>query len=151
MRSITAILIILPIGIRIHPNQPIIIINSDLKLENVLLTEDLNVKLIDFGFTRAYNPNRLLDSYCGSIAYAAPEMIPGKKYQGPDADIWSLGIIMYTIYCGYLPFDDENEPNMHRKIMELDYDLPDFLTLGIFDVELKMNRNQRPYFKNDCH
>jgi serine/threonine protein kinase len=57
----------------------------------VLLTDDFNVKVIDFGFTREYNDRNLLDTYCGSVAYAAPEMISGRKYSGPQADIWSLG------------------------------------------------------------
>ena len=63
----------------------------DLKLENILLTDDLRVKVIDFGFTREYNDRKLLDTYCGSVAYAAPEMIEGKKYSGTSTDIWSLG------------------------------------------------------------
>ncbi|KAJ3075647.1 hypothetical protein HDU98_007331 [Podochytrium sp. JEL0797] len=103
-------------------------VHRDLKLENVLLTEDLTVKVIDFGFTRPYNEMNLLDTYCGSVAYAAPEMITGKKYSGPRADIWSLGVIIYTLLCGYLPFDDDNEAIIHQKINALDYELPDFLS-----------------------
>ncbi|ORY36199.1 hypothetical protein BCR33DRAFT_855449 [Rhizoclosmatium globosum] len=87
-------------------------VHRDLKLENVLLTEDLTVKVIDFGFTRPYNERNLLDTYCGSVAYAAPEMITGKKYSGPRADIWSLGVIL----------------NRAPKINALDYELPDFLS-----------------------
>ncbi|KAI9339574.1 kinase-like domain-containing protein [Obelidium mucronatum] len=103
-------------------------VHRDLKLENVLLTEDFTVKVIDFGFTRPYNERNLLDTYCGSVAYAAPEMITGKKYSGPRADIWSLGVILYTLLCGYLPFDDDNEAIVHQKINALDYELPDFLS-----------------------
>ncbi|KAJ3028054.1 UNVERIFIED_CONTAM: hypothetical protein HDU68_002570 [Siphonaria sp. JEL0065] len=108
-------------------------VHRDLKLENVLLTEDFTVKVIDFGFTRPYNERNLLDTYCGSVAYAAPEMITGKKYSGPRADIWSLGVILYTLLCGYLPFDDDNEAVVHQKINALDYELPDFLSEGIYD------------------
>ncbi|KAI8620123.1 kinase-like domain-containing protein [Chytriomyces sp. MP71] len=102
--------------------------NRDLKLENVLLSKDLSVKVIDFGFTRPFNDRNLLDTYCGSVAYAAPEMIMGKKYSGPQADIWSLGVILYTLLCGSLPFDDDNEQVVHQKISELDYVFPDFLS-----------------------
>ncbi|KAJ3125759.1 hypothetical protein HK100_010614 [Physocladia obscura] len=103
-------------------------VHRDLKLENVLLTPELAVKVIDFGFMRPYNERNLLDTYCGSIGYAAPEMITGKKYSGPRADIWSLGVILYTLLCGYLPFDDDNEAIVHQKINTLDYELPDFLS-----------------------
>ena len=78
-------------------------------MENILLTEDMNPKLIDFGFTREYSKSNLLQTYCGSLGYSAPEVVTGVKYSGPAADIWSLGVILYTIVVGYLPFDDENE------------------------------------------
>lgn len=65
----------------------------DLKLENIVLTENNKcVKLIDFGFTTNYQNHALLDTYCGSSAYASPEIITGKKYSGPETDCWSLGI-----------------------------------------------------------
>jgi len=57
-------------------------------------------------------------------------MITGNKYSGPHADIWSLGVIMYTLICGYLPFDDDNEGQIQRKIIELDFQFPDFLSDG---------------------
>ncbi|KAJ3132961.1 hypothetical protein HDU90_006497 [Geranomyces variabilis] len=113
-------------------------VHRDLKLENVLLTEDLNVKLIDFGFTRQVNTRKLLDTYCGSVAYAAPEMILGKQYSGPQADVWSLGVILYTLLCGYLPFDDDNEATLRQKILDLDYELPEFLAPETKDLIQQM-------------
>ncbi|KXS10524.1 Pkinase-domain-containing protein [Gonapodya prolifera JEL478] len=110
------------------------LVHRDLKLENVMLTDDMgNVKLIDFGFTREValpTQKQLLDTYCGSVAYAAPEMIIGKQYLGPQADIWSLGVILFTLVCGFLPFDDdsENEILVQKKIKELDYEMPEFLS-----------------------
>ncbi|TPX30896.1 hypothetical protein SmJEL517_g05643 [Synchytrium microbalum] len=104
-------------------------VHRDLKLENILLTDDLQIKVIDFGFTREYNERRLLDTYCGSVAYAAPEMISGKKYSGPQADVWSLGVILYTLLCGYLPFDDDNDANIHKKILDVEFDTPSILKL----------------------
>ncbi|KAJ3410746.1 recombinase rad51 [Chytridiales sp. JEL 0842] len=133
----------------------------DLKLENVLLTEDFNVKVIDFGFTREYSDKSLLDTYCGSVAYSAPEMISGKKYSGPQADIWSLGVILYTLVSGYLPFDDDNDALVQRKITELDYEIPDFLhplTMDLISKILKIDPTQRisiagilehPWFQDD--
>ena len=57
-------------------------------------------------------------------------MISGEKYQGPLADIWSLGVIFYTIICGYLPFDDDSEARIHSKIMNLDYLFPEIINEG---------------------
>ncbi|KAJ3416908.1 hypothetical protein HDV05_007966 [Chytridiales sp. JEL 0842] len=121
-------------------------VHRDLKLENVLLTSDLTVKVIDFGFTREYNDRNLLDTYCGSVAYSAPEMISGIKYSGPLADIWSLGVILYTLVCGYLPFDDDNDVLLHKKITQLDYELPDFLhsdTKDLITSILKLSPTER--------
>lgn len=100
-------------------------VHRDLKLENILLTDEGDVKVIDFGFTREYSKNSLLSTYCGSVAYAAPEMIAGTKYSGPAVDIWSLGVILFTLVCGYLPFDDDNETVIQKKITSLEYVIPD--------------------------
>jgi serine/threonine protein kinase len=113
--------------------------DRDLKLENILLTDDLQVKLIDFGFTRFYDDATLLDTYCGSAAYAAPEIVAGQKYSGPEADIWSLGtfffdnsgVVLYTIVCGYLPFDSDDEVQTQQQIKEIKYEIPEFLLPGI--------------------
>ncbi|KAL1918687.1 uncharacterized protein VTP21DRAFT_2709 [Calcarisporiella thermophila] len=104
------------------------VVHRDLKLENILLDADMNLKLVDFSFSRECESRRMLDTFCGSVAYAAPEMIKGRKYSGPEADIWSLGVILYTLLCGYLPFDDDVEANIHAQILSLDYELPEFLT-----------------------
>ncbi|KAF9573244.1 hypothetical protein EC968_008882 [Mortierella alpina] len=103
------------------------IVHRDLKLENILLDSQDNIKLIDFGFTRECESKKLLESYCGSAAYTAPEIIVGKKYSGPEADIWSLGVILYTLLAGYLPFDDDNESVVQDKIVDLDYEMPNEL------------------------
>jgi len=105
-------------------------IHRDLKLENVLLDLNGNVKLIDFGFTRKYDKSKLLDTFCGSTAYAAPEMINAEKYMGPSVDIWSIGIMLYTLACGYLPFDDDLETVIHQKILAAEYTLPSHLSKG---------------------
>eukprot|EP00158_Paraphelidium_tribonemae_P006864 Partr_v1_DN28006_c3_g2_i2_m57171 putative serine threonine protein kinase len=122
-------------------------VHRDLKLENILLDRNLNIKLIDFGFTREYDKtSKLLETYCGSTAYAAPEMIAGKKYSGPEADIWSLGVILYTMVCGYLPFDDDNEAVVHSKILSLSYEFPAFADDDIKDLIgliLKINPKER--------
>ncbi|KAK0565716.1 hypothetical protein OC844_001084 [Tilletia horrida] len=104
------------------------IVHRDLKLENVLLDELCNVKLGDFGFTREFERRKLMDTFCGTTGYAAPEMLAGKKYTGQEVDIWSLGIILYALLTGSLPFDDDDEDVMRLKILQGDYELPDDLS-----------------------
>ncbi|KAJ3020134.1 hypothetical protein HKX48_001240 [Thoreauomyces humboldtii] len=117
-------------------------VHRDLKLENVLLTKELNVKLIDFGFTRNITKKNLLDTYCGSVAYAAPEMILNKRYSGPQADVWSLGVILYTFVCGYLPFDDDSEQQVRHKILHLDYSFPSHLAPQTIDLITRMLKTE---------
>lgn len=66
----------------------------------------MNLKVVDFGLSNVYNNNERLETACGSPCYAAPEMIKGEKYNGLCVDIWSSGIILFAMTCGYLPFDD---------------------------------------------
>ena len=82
--------------------------HRDLKPENLLLDINKNIKIVDFGLSNTYKPGELLKTACGSPCYAAPEMIAGKKYNGLMVDIWSMGVIMYALTCGYLPFEDSN-------------------------------------------
>lgn len=105
--------------------------HRDLKPENLLLDEEQNLKLIDFGLCA--KPLGGMDDHlytcCGSPAYAAPELISGKEYLGAEADIWSMGILLYALLCGYLPFDDENIPQLYRKIQNGKYDTPPWLSM----------------------
>ena len=81
--------------------------HRDLKPENLLLqhsADGLFVKIVDFGLSNTHDGGALLQTACGSPCYAAPEMIAGLKYWGPKADIWSMGVILYALVCGYLPF-----------------------------------------------
>lgn len=77
-----------------------------MKPENLLLDHQRNIKIVDFGLSNLYKEGELLKTACGSPCYAAPEMIQGKKYEGLCVDIWSTGIIMFALICGYLPFED---------------------------------------------
>ncbi|KAL2912887.1 hypothetical protein HK105_207668 [Polyrhizophydium stewartii] len=103
------------------------VIHRDLKPENLLLDDKKNIKIIDFGFGNNFTLNGLLDTFCGSPFYAAPEMILGKKYEGPEVDMWSLGVILFALLCGHLPFDDDNMKELYKKIATGNYKCPDYL------------------------
>lgn len=94
-------------------------VHRDLKLENVLLDRHENVKLVDFGFTREYEGKAsYLSTFCGTICYAAPEMLKGEKYAGEKVDIWSLGIVLYALLTGQLPFDEDDDQLTKMKILK---------------------------------
>ncbi|XP_037530892.1 maternal embryonic leucine zipper kinase [Nematolebias whitei] len=106
--------------------------HRDLKPENLLIDEDQNLKLIDFGLC-AKPKGGLgyeLKTCCGSPAYAAPELIQGKAYIGSEADVWSMGVLLFALLCGYLPFDDDNCMVLYRKITRGKYDNPQWLSTG---------------------
>ncbi|KIY72306.1 Pkinase-domain-containing protein [Cylindrobasidium torrendii FP15055 ss-10] len=110
------------------------IVHRDLKLENVLLDERCRVKLGDFGFTREFERGALMETFCGTTGYAAPEMLQGKKYTGPEVDVWSLGVIMYTLLTGTLPFDDDDESVMRDKIIRGEFEDPEWLSIEARDL-----------------
>lgn len=103
------------------------VIHRDLKPENLLLDQTKNIKIIDFGFGNTYKSDGLLDTFCGSPFYAAPEMILGKRYEGPEVDMWSLGVILFALLCGHLPFDDENMKELYKKIAHGTYTIPEYV------------------------
>ncbi|XP_011305523.1 maternal embryonic leucine zipper kinase [Fopius arisanus] len=104
--------------------------HRDLKPENVLLDKDQNLKLIDFGLCAKPKGGMQAHLYtsCGSPTYAAPELILGKKYLGSEVDIWSMGVLLYALLCGFLPFDDNSIENLYRKILSGKYDEPGWLS-----------------------
>ncbi|KAJ5157516.1 uncharacterized protein N7482_008616 [Penicillium canariense] len=93
-------------------------VHRDLKLENILLDKHENVKLCDFGFTREYEGKAsYLQTFCGTICYSAPEMLKGEKYAGEKVDVWSLGIILYALLAGELPYDDDDDQITKNRIL----------------------------------
>lgn len=101
-------------------------VHRDLKLENVLLDKNENVKLCDFGFTREYEGKaNYLQTFCGTVCYSAPEMLRGEKYAGEKVDVWSLGIILYALLKGELPFDEDDDIATKAKILKDEPVCPD--------------------------
>ncbi|KRG04456.1 uncharacterized protein LOC6579294 isoform X2 [Drosophila mojavensis] len=104
------------------------VVHRDLKAENVLLDKDMNIKLADFGFSNHYEAGSLLRTWCGSPPYAAPEVFQGLEYDGPKSDIWSLGVVLYALVCGALPFDGTTILELKSRVVQGKFRIPFFMS-----------------------
>nr|XP_034187178.1 serine/threonine-protein kinase SIK3-like isoform X6 [Osmia lignaria] len=104
------------------------VVHRDLKAENLLLDADNNIKLADFGFSNEYTPGVPLSTWCGSPPYAAPEIFEGKHYDGPRADVWSLGVVLYVLVCGALPFDGPTMQLLRSVVISGKFRIPFFMS-----------------------
>lgn len=121
------------------------IVHRDIKLENILLDENLNVKLADFGLSNLYHKNQVLETYCGSPLYASPEIVRGLPYQGPEVDCWALGVLLYALIYGSMPFDNGNYKTLADQISSGLYRQPPHLSgaCGLIDWMLTVNPARR--------
>jgi serine/threonine protein kinase len=87
-------------------------------------------KRIDFGLSNLYDTSKNLSTFCGSPVYSAPELIEGKKYVGPEVDVWSLAVNIYAMVVGELPFTDRNVQALYDSIMHCRYDIPNYMSAG---------------------
>ena len=92
------------------------VVHRDIKLENLLMDSNQNMKIIDFGLAAVFTPGKFLRVHCGSPSYAAPEIVGRQLYEGPPADVWSLGIVTYAMVCGHLPFHSKNGASLAVKL-----------------------------------
>ncbi|KAG1447425.1 hypothetical protein G6F56_009266 [Rhizopus delemar] len=110
----------------LHRNS---IVHRDLKIENIMIDKSgRQIKIIDFGLSNLFCPERLLTTYCGSLYFAAPELLKANPYSGPEVDIWSLGVVIYVMATGSVPFDDKSMPGLHEKIKKGHVDYPSHLS-----------------------
>ena len=104
------------------------------------------VKLTDFGFSNQFVPGQHLDTSCGSLAYSAPEILLGDSYDATKVDIWSLGVILFMLVCGRLPFQEANDSETLARIMDCSYSLPAHLSpacRGLIDKLLRRKPEER--------
>lgn len=104
------------------------IVHRDLKIENILISKMGDIKIIDFGLSNLFSPRNQLKTFCGSLYFAAPELLQAKQYTGPEVDVWSFGIVLYVLVCGKVPFDDQSMPQLHAKIKKGHVDYPPWLS-----------------------
>jgi serine/threonine protein kinase KIN1/2 len=110
-----------------HKNS---IVHRDLKIENILISKTGDIKIIDFGLSNLFSPRDHLKTFCGSLYFAAPELLQARQYTGPEVDIWSFGVVLYVLVCGKVPFDDQSMPQLHAKIKKGHAEYPPWLSTG---------------------
>lgn len=115
-----------------------LIVHRDLKPENLLLDDEGNIKISDFGLSNMIEPGKLLDSFCGSPLYAAPEILLAERYVGPPIDVWSIGVILYALLCGHLPWSGDSQAEVSHNSIKGIYDEPQEVSLAGRDIIRKM-------------
>lgn len=115
-----------------------LVLHRDIKLDNILLDENKNVKICDFGVSRFVKKGQVIKEQCGTPAYIAPEIIRDKGYEGCYADIWSLGVVLYAMVTGTVPFKADNIEDLHKVILKGKYSIPSFLSENCKDLLSKM-------------
>jgi 5'-AMP-activated protein kinase catalytic alpha subunit len=114
------------------------VVHRDLKPENLLLDGEQHIKIADFGLSNIMRNGDYMKTSCGSPNYASPEVVSGKSYVGPEVDVWSCGVVLYALLSGSLPFDDENVPNLFRKIKHGNFTIPGHLSTQAKGLIVKM-------------
>ena len=126
------------------------IVHRDLKIENILISKTGDIKIIDFGLSNLFSPRSYLKTFCGSLYFAAPELLQARQYTGPEVDIWSFGIVLYVLVCGKVPFDDQSMPQLHAKIKKGVVDYPAWLSAGKYLPHSQRSSDFLAYMVLEC-
>ena len=110
------------------------ITHRDIKIDNMLLDKNKNLKLVDFGLSTYYSDDKLLNQPCGTVVYAAPEVLEGKEYHGMLADVWSSGIVLYGMLSGFLPFCDNDDEINKKNVLKGKIEIPNFFPPLVIDL-----------------
>lgn len=135
----------------LHMNN---IVHRDLKIENIMISTSGEIKIIDFGLSNMYDNKKQLHTFCGSLYFAAPELLKAHPYIGPEVDIWSFGVVIYVLVCGKVPFDDENASVLHEKIKKGKVEYPQHLSIECISLLSKMlvvDPSKRASLRQVCH
>lgn len=119
----------------LHANN---IVHRDLKIENIMISTSGEIKIIDFGLSNLFDRRKQLHTFCGSLYFAAPELLKASPYTGPEVDVWSFGVVLYVLVCGKVPFDDENSSVLHEKIKQGKVEYPQHLSIEVISLLSKM-------------
>jgi serine/threonine protein kinase len=123
------------------------IAHRDIKLENLLLDEHNNVKIIDFGFSTCIPNTKKIKIFCGTPSYMSPEIVLRQEYAGPPADVWALGVLLYAMLCGTFPFKGRNDKELYKRISRGQAPLPEHLSPGaklLLQRMLQVDPDRRP-------
>ena len=112
--------------------------HRDIKMENILMNNNYEIKIIDFGFA-LYNPeHKIQNFFCGTPKYIAPEILKGKGYYGEEADLWSLGVLINKIYCGDYPFKGKSERKLYFRIRKGKYTIPENIPINVKNIIINL-------------
>ena len=125
------------------------IAHRDIKLENLLVDDQQNIKIIDFGFSTCIPIEKKIKIFCGTPSYMAPEIVNKTEYAGPPADVWALGVLLYAMLCGCFPFRGATDKELYRRITRGSFSVPEQLgvskeALGLLKRMLCVDPEQRP-------
>lgn len=112
------------------------LIGLDLKPENLLLDSNKNIKINDFGLSNFMDPGAFLTTHCGSPLYSPPEILLECKYIGPEVDMWAMGVILFAMTTGFLPWDGKSLTDQLRNAVVARFTFPEHVSPGLLSINV---------------